>query len=480
MTIFPKDSGFLHFIGIGGIGMSGIAEVLHTQGMRVQGTDLAENYNVQRLRAQGMRVLVGHDGAHIHDESGALPAAVVISSAVKDSNSELQAARTLNIPIVRRADMLAELMRGKWAVAVGGTHGKTTTTAMTGHLFEVAGLDPTVINGGIVNAYGTNVRLGGSDYMVVESDESDGSFIRLPATAVIVTNIDPEHMENYGSFDDVRAAYRRFVTQVPFYGYGVLCVDHPEVQAMIPHVRERRLITYGFSPQAQVRAENLRITAEGSTFDVHFSDPDDVIKDLKLSMPGRHNVQNALAVLAIARERGVAPALMRKAMSSFEGVKRRFTKTGAAGGVTVIDDYGHHPVEIEAVLKTARMAVSEQSGHVIAVVQPHRYSRLHELFASFCTCFHEADHVIVADVYAAGEAPIEGANRDSLVAGIRNHGHRSVTALDGPEALPALVAGLAQPGDLVVCLGAGDITKWAQGLPAALDTLYAAKTKARA
>lgn len=464
MVAIPKDTAALHFVGIGGIGMSGIAEILHTLGYPVQGSDQSESANVARLRANGIRVCVGHSALNLLDAKGNPPAAVVYSSAVRPENPELEAARARSIPLVRRAEMLAELMRMKSAVAVAGTHGKTTTTSMVGAMLEAGGFDPTVINGGIVNSYGTNVRLGKSPWMVVEADESDGTFTRLPATVAVVTNIDPEHMDHYRDFDGVRTAFRRFVDNVPFYGYAVLCADHPEVQTLIAAVSERRVVTYGFSPQADIRAVNVETTARGSTYDVVCRD-DTTIERVHLPMLGLHNVQNALVAVAVARRMGMDPDVIRKAIGAFSGVKRRFTRTGEWNGVSVIDDYGHHPVEIAAVLKAARMAVSESAGRVIAVVQPHRYTRLSSLFEGFCTCFNEADTVLVADVYPAGESPIEGADRDSLVEGMRRHGHRDARPLPGPEALASLVADIARPGDFVVCLGAGDVTKWAWALP---------------
>ncbi len=478
----PKDTGVLHFIGIGGIGMSGIAEVLNTLGFKVQGSDIADSANVKRLRGNNIRVTVGHAPENILDEKGGIPAAVVISSAVKKDNPELRAAREKNIPIVRRAEMLAELMRLKWAVAVAGTHGKTTTTSMVGQMLETAGFDPTVINGGIVNAYGTNVRLGKSDIMVVEADESDGTFTRLPASVAVITNIDPEHMEHYGDFENVKEAYRRFVYNLPFYGYAVMCIDHPEVQALIPDVSTRRVVTYGFNPQADVQASNVRHDAMGSTFDVTFAPlvnkgKELVLRDVRLSMPGKHNVQNSLVALTIAQQMGAAAATMKKALENFSGVKRRFTRTGESNGITVIDDYGHHPVEIETVLQTARMVVKETGGRVVAVMQPHRFTRLHDLFESFCTCFNEADSVIVTDVYTAGEEPIPGADRDHLVEGIRKHGHRHVLALSGKDDLARVVSETARPGDYVICLGAGDITYWAYALPEQLDRLYESQKK---
>ena len=464
MKALPLSIGAIHFVGIGGIGMSGIAEVMHNLGYTVQGSDLSENPNVRRLRALGIKINIGHAAAALEDAQ-----VVVISSAVKEDNVEAVAARQHFIPVVRRAEMLAELMRLKWSIAVAGTHGKTTTTSMVAALLDGAELDPTVINGGIINAYGTNARLGAGDWMVVEADESDGSFIKLPATAAVVTNIDPEHMEFYGDFDAVRDAYRTFLENLPFYGFAALCVDHAEVQALVGRISDRRIVTYGMSPQAEVRAFDVRSDALGSLFSVEFSDRQSsvshTLEDLRLPMLGAHNVQNALAAIAISREMELPYDTIRAALSGFKGVKRRFTKTGVVDGITIIDDYGHHPVEISAVLKSARDAYD---GRIIAVVQPHRYSRLKDLFEDFCTCFNNADAVIVAPIHAAGEAPIEGFDRDSLVEGLRTRGHRQVTALETPEQLVDIVGSLAEAGDIVVCLGAGTITNWANALPEAL------------
>lgn len=470
----PKDIGPLHFIGIGGIGMSGIAEILNTLGYTVQGSDMAENANVKRLREKGMTIHIGHEPDNITDDI----AAVVISSAIKQNNPELQAARDIGIPVIRRAEMLAELMRMKWAIAIGGTHGKTTTTSMVGQMLETADFDPTVINGGIVNAYGTNVRLGESDIMVVEADESDGTFTRLPATVAVVTNMDAEHMDHYGSFEAVKDAYRQFIHNLPFYGFAVLCIDHPEVQALVPTVKDRKIITYGFNPQADVQVSNVSSNASGSTFDVTFSEKINngealTLKDVHLPMLGRHNVQNALVALAIAHEMDVAPPTLKKGLSNFTGVKRRFTKTGESHGVTIIDDYAHHPIEIETILSTARTAVKETGNKVIAVMQPHRYSRLDDLFEDFCKCFNEAHTVIITDVYEAGETPIENRNKIALVEGIKSHGHKDVYALPSRSELAHTVAKYAQSGDYVICMGAGDITSWAYELPALLEEEYA-------
>ncbi len=471
------DIGTLHFIGIGGIGMSGIATLLLAHGYDVQGSDMQENANVVRLRKSGVNISIGHRAENIRNESGELPAAVVISSAVKDDNQELIAARAAKLPVVGRAEMLAELMRLKSSVAVAGTHGKTTTTSMVGQMLDHAGLDPTVVNGGIVNAYGTNTRFGQSDWMVVEADESDGSFIRLPATVAVVTNIDPEHMDHYGSFDKVRAAYKRFILNLPFYGYALLCTDHPEVQSLAAQVSDRKLITYGFNPQADIRAQNIRIGANGSVFDVVFASwlnsdgKEQVIKDIHLSMLGRHNVQNSLVALGVAKEMGVCEGDMKKAMANFAGVKRRFTKTGEVNGITIIDDYAHHPVEIDVVLKTARSAVAANAGQVIAVMQPHRYSRLNDLYEEFCRCFNDADHVIIADIFPAGEKPIEGVDKDYLVSGLKSHGHKSAQSLENKEELALVLSKIAQPNDYIIMMGAGNITAMAYDLPDQLSAL---------
>jgi UDP-N-acetylmuramate--alanine ligase len=478
MRAMPLTIGKLHFVGIGGIGMSGIAEVLHALGYEVQGSDMSDSANVQRLRDQGIKVFIGHEAINIKEA-----AIVVISSAIKDDNPELKAAREQRKTIVRRAEMLAEIMRLKWSIAIAGTHGKTTTTMMVGTMLEEAGYDPTIINGGIINSYGTNTRIGESDWIVAEADESDGTFTKLPATVAVVTNIDPEHMESYGSYDNIKAAFRRFIDNLPFYGFAVMCLDHPAVQEMIPALADRRVITYGFNPQADVRVSNVRTDAEGSVFDVSFtswmSDNNKIetLRDVFLPMLGDYNVLNSLASLAIAHEMGVPAATMKTAMKNFSGVKRRFTKTGTSKGITVIDDYAHHPVEIVAVLKAARQAVEKTGKKVIAVMQPHRYSRLNDLFEDFCTCFNDADSVIIADVYEAGESPIEGADKEHLVAGISERGHKHAQVISDIKLLGEMVADIAEEGDYVICLGAGSISAWAYDLPEQLDTAFAKKQK---
>ena len=463
----PKAIGLVHFIGIGGIGMSGIAEVLHNLGHRVQGSDQADSANVQRLRDKGIEVFVGHKAENLGDAE-----VVVVSTAIKKNNPELVAAREKLLPVVRRAEMLAELMRFRNAIAIGGTHGKTTTTSLVATLLEAGGLDPTVINGGIINAYGTNARMGEGEWMVVEADESDGTFLKLPADVAVITNIDPEHLDHYGNFDAVRAAFRQFVENVPFYGFGVLCLDHPEVQALVGRIEDRKIVTYGENPQADVRFMNVRVGGPRSIFDVEIRRrrTGQVIRldNLVMPMPGRHNISNATAAIAVANRLGMSSEDIAKGLASFGGVKRRFTLTGEWNGVQIFDDYGHHPVEIKAVLRAAREACK---GRVIAVHQPHRYSRLSSLFEEFASCFNDADSIFLAPVYAAGEDPIEGVNSEALVSRIKSGGHRDARFLPSQELLPEMVAEIAKPGDFVVLLGAGSITYWAAALPKQLESL---------
>ncbi len=461
-TKLPVDIGPIHFVGIGGIGMSGIAEVLLNLGYDVQGSDMKSSPITERLEKRGARIFVGQRAENLEGAE-----VVVISSAIKRGNPELDAARDLGLPVVRRAEMLAELMRLKSNVAVAGTHGKTTTTSMVAALLDAGALDPTVINGGIIHTYGSNARMGAGEWMVVEADESDGTFTKLPATIAIVTNIDPEHLDHYGSFDGVKAAFETFVSNIPFYGVAVCCIDHPEVQALVGRVSDRRVITYGFNPQADVRIHNLEVAGGRSRFDVTFLDAEEVVENLELPMPGEHNVSNAAAAIAVARHLGVSVDSIRAGLNGFGGVNRRFTHVADVNGVTIIDDYGHHPVEIAAVLSAARKGIN---GRVIAVHQPHRYSRLSDLFEEFCTAFNDADMVAITEVFAAGEAPIPGADRDSLVAGLKAHGHREAVGIEGEADLRDFVRDVAQPGDMVVCLGAGTISAWANGLPDALKT----------
>ncbi|OAH35211.1 UDP-N-acetylmuramate--alanine ligase [Sphingobium yanoikuyae] len=461
------DIGTIHFIGIGGIGMSGIAEVMHNLGYKVQGSDVAEGYVVEGLRAKGIKVMIGHKAENLGDA-----AVVVTSTAIKRGNPEVELALENRVPVIRRAEMLAELMRLKSTVAIAGTHGKTTTTSMVAALLDAGGVDPTVINGGIINSYGSNARLGNSDWMVVEADESDGSFLRLDGTIAVVTNIDPEHLDHYGSFDAVKDAFVEFVENVPFYGAAMLCLDHPEVQAILPRVQDRRIVTYGFSAQADIRGENVQPVPGGNRFDVQIRERDGAtrrIEGIELPMPGRHNVLNAMAAIGVALQMGIDDATIQTGFAKFGGVKRRFTKVGeipaGAGMATVIDDYGHHPVEIKAVLAAAREGAK---GRVIAVVQPHRFTRLRDLMDDFQQAFNDADIVYAAPVYTAGEQPIEDVDSAALVAGLKRRGHRNAATVADADDLARVIAADVQADDMIICLGAGDITKWAAGLSAAV------------
>lgn len=459
MKAMGTEIGTIHFVGIGGIGMSGIAEVMHQLGYKVQGSDVSDGYVVEKLRKQGIPVTIGHSANNLGDA-----AVIVCSSAISRGNPEVEAALEKRLPIVKRAEMLAELMRMQKTIAVAGTHGKTTTTSMIAAMLESGGLDPTVINGGIINRYGSNARLGTSDWMVVEADESDGSFLRLDGTIAVVTNIDPEHLEHYGGFDEVKKAYCEFVENVPFYGLAILCVDHPEVQAILSRIRDRRIVTYGFSALADLRAENVTSEAGVSRFDAVVLQRDGsrrTIEGISVPMPGKHNVQNALAAVAVAIELGLDDDRIVAGFERFEGVKRRFTRVGEVDGAVIIDDYAHHPVEIRAVLSAARESAS---GRVIAVMQPHRYTRLQALMDDFQSAFNDADVVFVAPVYAAGEEPIEGVDSDALVEGLRAHGHRMVRGIADLDELCLALRDLAADGDIIICMGAGDITKWAAAL----------------
>jgi UDP-N-acetylmuramate--alanine ligase len=460
-TKLPLDVGPIHFVGIGGIGMSGIAEVLLNHGYSVQGSDLKATKITDRLASMGAQIFEGQRAENLENA-----AVVVISSAIKKGNPELDEARRRKLPVVRRAEMLAELMRLKSNVAVAGTHGKTTTTTMVAALLDAGHFDPTVVNGGIIHAYGSNARVGQGEWMVVEADESDGTFNRLPATIAIVTNIDPEHMEHWGTIENLRKGFTDFVSNIPFYGIAVCCTDHLEVQSLVGKITDRRVVTFGFNAQADVRAVNLRYAKGVVHFDIALQAEDQVIEGCTLPMPGDHNVSNALAAVAVARHLGMKKDEIRAALAAFGGVNRRFTKVGEVNGVTIIDDYGHHPVEIAAVLKAARQA---SEGRVIAVHQPHRYTRLSNLFEDFCSCFNDADVIGIAEVYAAGEEPIPGATREDLVAGISAHGHRHAVSVLDENGLEALVRAEAKPGDIVVCLGAGTISTWAHGLPERLN-----------
>ena len=470
MKAMGTEIGTIHFVGIGGIGMSGIAEVMHHLGYKVQGSDQNESYVTEGLRKVGIPVMIGQGADNLGDA-----AVVVCSTAIREDNPEIQAAAERRLPRVRRAEMLAELMRMQSTIAVAGTHGKTTTTSMIAAMLDAGGIDPTVINGGIINAYGSNARLGKSDWMVVEADESDGSFLRLDGTIAVVTNIDPEHLEHYGDFEEVKKAYCEFVENVPFYGLAVMCVDHPEVQGVLSRIRDRRIVTYGTSALADLRAENIEPVEGGSRFDVsvrHGDGERHLIDGVFVPMPGRHNVLNALAAIAVGQEFGFSDEVLKSGFRNFTGVKRRFTKVGEVAGATIIDDYAHHPTEIRAVLGAAREAAEER---VIAVVQPHRFTRLRDLMDDFQNAFNDADVVFVAPVYAAGEEPIEGVSAETLADGLRAHGHRMVKTVEDAGDLARSLRDLAGEGDIVICMGAGDITKWAAGLGPAIAAARAAK-----
>ncbi|QCE33977.1 UDP-N-acetylmuramate--L-alanine ligase [Acetobacteraceae bacterium] len=463
----PFSVGILHFVGIGGIGMSGIAEAFHLLGYQVQGSDQKENANTQRLQKLGISVFIGHKEEHVENAD-----VIVVSTAIPLDNPEIKKARTRLLPIVRRAEMLAELMRLRWSIAVGGTHGKTTTTSLIASVLEEGNLDPTVINGGIIEAYGTNTRMGKGNWMVAEADESDGSFLRLPAVVAVVTNMDPEHLDHWGSAEAMEAGYDQFVSNLPFYGFAVLCIDHPNVQKMIPRLSDRRIITYGFSPNADIQGQNIKADTYGCTFDVIVKPRDGSsprnIGPLHLNMLGKHNVLNALAAVTVAMEMDIDPTVLQKSFEKFKGVQRRFTRIGNWNGAEIIDDYAHHPIEIQAVLEAAEQAGAKR---IITVIQPHRYSRLKELFNDFCACLMKSDIVMISDVYAAGETPIKGAGRDELAEALKTQGHRHVITFSSQEELPALIAKEAQEGDYIMCLGAGTITKWAHDLPNQLKHL---------
>ena len=458
----PLSIGVLHFIGIGGIGMSGIAEVLKALGYNVSGSDIIENSNVIRLRKFGIKISIGHKKINVIDAK-----IIVVSSAIDEKNEELLAARELKIPIVHRSEMLCELMRLKWSVAIAGTHGKTTTTSIISSLLYSGGFDPTIINGGIIKNWESNARLGKGDWMVVEADESDGSFNKLIPTVAVLTNIDPEHLDYYGSVSNLEKAFQDFISSIPFYGFKVLCIDHPAVQNLIPLNKDRRLLTYGQSTSADVRAVSIKFTEGHSSFDLILSDRmicrRKVWHNVKLPMLGIHNVLNCLAGIAVALEMGIPENLIRNSLVEFKGIKRRFEIKGKSNcGITVIDDYGHHPIEIKYALSAARELAKNKK--VIAIVQPHRYTRLKELFEDFCSCFNDADIVYVSDVFSAGEKPISDFNKNTLASGITDHGHQNVLTLNDPKFLAKSICKVSDSDDIVILLGAGSITNWSNKL----------------
>jgi UDP-N-acetylmuramate--alanine ligase len=461
----PGDLGPIHILGIGGIGMSAIAEILRAKGYTVQGTDQKESANVNRLRTKGIKVFIGHDPANIEGARY-----VVISTAVKPGNPELEAARARGIPIIRRAEMLAELMRLYATISVTGTHGKTTTTSLVAHVLKDTGLEPTVITGGIINDWGSNARLGAGPWMVVEADESDGTFIKIPTQIGVVTNIDPEHLDYFGSVERMHQDYETFYRNIPFYGLAVTCIDHPVARAMIERLdlrRDgRRLLTYGVSPDADLRLLATRIEATSTYLEAELSDRvaggARRIEGWAVPVPGEHNALNALAAIAVCAETGLSDDAIRGSLARFTGVKRRFQPTGSWNGITVYDDYGHHPVEIAAVLKAARAGAT---GRVVAVVEPHRYSRVKDLFDEFASCFGDADSVVVAPLYSAGEAPLPGIDHEALATAIVKAGHASVSTVATPHDLAPAIRAVARSGDMVLCFGAGNSTEWAHALP---------------
>lgn len=454
----------IHFVGIGGIGMSGIAEIMHNLGYKVQGSDLSENNNTKRLSSKGINIAIGHNAKNIINVEY-----VVISSAVKMDNPEIVAARDQKIPVIPRAEMLAELMRLKCAVAISGSHGKTTTTSLVACLFEAAGLEPTVINGGIINNRSTNAYVGNSNYLVVEADESDATFIKIPSTIGVITNIDPEHMDYYKDFNSLIAAFKTFIRNLPFYGFGVACVDHPVVRKLVEDVTERRIITYGIdSDDAHITAFNIRSNIYSSIFDIKLQLPNSVgtttIEHISIPTPGKHNVLNALAAIAIGVELNFGIKIIKDGFKAFQGVKRRFTRVFEYEGVEIIDDYAHHPAEVSATLATARTIASSRSSRVIAIFQPHRYSRLVNLYEEFSKCFADADLIYIVDVYAAGEDPIKGINSQQLVNSMSKI-NNNVLYLANHQDIAEIIRKEAQSGDLVVMMGAGSISTWANELP---------------
>ena len=461
----PVEMGPIHILGIGGIGMSAIAEILHAKGYTVQGSDQKDSANVRRLRAKGIRVFVGHDPVNL---VGARY--IVVSTAIKPSNPELEAARARGYPIIRRAEMLAELMRLYTTVSVTGTHGKTTTTSLIANVFKAAGLDPTVITGGIINEWGSNARLGNGQWMIVEADESDGTFVKIPSQIGVVTNIDPEHLDYFKTVDNMHREFEAFFRNIPFYGLAIGCIDHPVIADMIDRLQlrrdGRRLLTYGVTAGADLVLKSARVDGSKTHFDADLGPRvrggARALRGWSVPLSGQHNALNALAAIAAASEAGIGDDILRKALSDFSGVKRRFQPTGTWNGITIYDDYGHHPVEIAAVLKAAKAGAR---GRVIAVVEPHRYTRVRDLFKEFAGCFRDADSVVVTPLYSAGELPIDGIDHVALAEAIRATGHGAVATVDGEREIAPALKRLASPGDIVICLGAGNSTEWAHGLP---------------
>jgi UDP-N-acetylmuramate--alanine ligase len=472
---FTQEVGLIHFIGIGGIGMSGMAEILHNLGYRVQGSDLNESYITERLQKNGIKVIFGHHPQNIEGVS-----LIVKSTDIQDSNVEIKAAFKESIPVIKRCDMLAEIMRCKPAISVSGTHGKTTTTSMIATVFDGAQMNPTVINGGVINQFNTNAYVGDGDYIIAEADESDGTFIKIPSYIAVVTNIDPEHLNYYGTFANVKTAYKTFIENIPFYGFAVLCYDHPVVREIGAQIIDRRIIKYGVeADDLDIKAVNITQDQEGMAFDVIFSSNfmkrnrlnSQQIEGMKLRAYGQHNVLNCLSAIAIGIEKGISIALLQKSLANFRGVKRRFTQTGEVRGIRIIDDYAHHPEEIKVTLNAARMVANMRGGKVIAVMQPHRYTRLQSLMEEFAQSFDDADEIIISEVYSAGEQSIANITSEKLIEKIKQYSSQSVYKLDDPLKLAEKINKLAKSSDLVVLLGAGSITKWAYDLPQQLEKI---------
>ena len=460
-TKLPVGLRAIHFIGIGGIGMSGIAEVLLSLGYNIQGSDTKTTEITQRLSRIGAKVFIGHDTTNLEGAE-----VIVISSAIKSNNIELKEAYIRSLPVVSRAEMLAELMRLKSNIAVSGTHGKTTTTTMISAVLDKGGLDPTVINGGIIHAYGSNARMGQGEWMVVEADESDGTFTRLPATIAVVTNIDPEHLDHWGNFENLKEGFLSFITNIPFYGVVICCIDNPEVRNLVIKIKNKRVISYGFHKDADIRAVKLNYEQGNSTFDIIFKNKEILVQGFKLPMPGDHNISNSLAAVAVAHHLSMPIETVKEAIEGFKGVNRRFTELGTFNGIKIIDDYVHHPVEISAVLQAARQITV---GKVIAIHQPHRYTRMRDLFESFCTCFENADHILITEIFSAGEEAIDGISQGSLVCRIIDQGHKNVHSIVGFNDCKDLIISIAQEGDVIIFLGAGSISSWAKNLSVMLS-----------
>ena len=456
----PENLGIIHFIGIGGIGMSGIAEILFQSGYHVQGSDLKQSNNTNRLEKLGIKVFIGQKKSNIIDAK-----IIVVSTAISEKNEEFIAAKKMFLPIVHRSEMLGELMRLKQSIAIAGTHGKTTTTSLIAKMIEDNGMDPTIINGGIISSLHSNARLGNGEWMVVEADESDGSFSKLNPTAAIITNIDLEHLDYHKNEDNLENAFYNFVSSIPFYGFVCLCIDNPRTQRLISKLENKKVITYGMSANADIRATNIYYKNHRMNFSLNIKNNkefEDNVYKIEFSMIGMHNIQNALATIATGIELKIPLTKIKNTLKNFTGVERRFQKVGNFKNTTIIDDYGHHPVEINSALSAARFLAPESK--IIAIFQPHRYSRLKDLFDDFCSCFNKADHVFLLDVYAAGEKSIKKFESINLEKGLADYGHKNVLYIQNQNLLAKNLLKLIQPNDLIICLGAGSITKIANNL----------------